>query len=496
MRRRAWPSGTWPWLVAAAVLVVARTLVFVVYPALTFDADQAVVGLMAKHIAEARAWPVHQYALTYVVEVTAYLAAPFMWLFGPTMTALRLPLLVMNVGVGVALVALIARTGVRPPVALAAALPLVVASPGTSAALTDALGMTVEPLAFVLALWWLRDRPVAFGVVAALGFRVREFAAYGVAAILLVDAVDGRLFSRAALRHWLLVAVGAAGMFGLLAGLARFETPRGPGTWVDEAGNGLETLSGAFCFDPSWAARNVVDLGVRYLGLLYGAKVMPVEDAIVRSDSHQGAPGLWLLVGVALLLMGARAVAALPRLWADRRHGRVQLGLFLTAVGAQAVLVYAISRCGPLSALTLRYALLGLFLPSGIMLLFLHVETRPRLRAAALGVFVLLAAVSLRDHVRLACEEATSPQVANRLLLADALERAGIRYAYADYWTAYYVSFVTQERVLVVPDVLSRIAFHEREVEAHAAEAVRISVTPCDDAPPIAPGYHVCRVSR
>src|SRR5690606_5798818 len=115
-------------------------------------------------------------------------------------------------------------------------------------------------LAFVLALWWLRDRPVAFGVVAALGFRVREFAAYGVAAILLVDAVDGRLFSRAALRHWLLVAVGAAGMFGLLAGLARFETPRGPGTWVDEAGNGLETLSGAFCFDPSWAARNVVDL--------------------------------------------------------------------------------------------------------------------------------------------------------------------------------------------------------------------------------------------
>ncbi len=496
MRRRTWPSGTWPWLVAAAVLVVARTVAFVVHPTLTFDADQAVVGLMAKHIAEGRAWPVHQYALTYVVEVTAYLAAPFMWLFGPTMAALRLPLLLMNVGVGVGLVALVVRAGVRPAVALAASLPVVVAAPGTSAALTDALGMTVEPLAFVLALWWLRDRPVAFGIVAALGFRVREFAAYGVAAVLLADAVSGRLFGRAALRHWLLVAIGAAGLFGALAGLVRFETPRGPGTWVDETGSGLETLSGAFCFDPSWAARNVADLGVRYLGLLYGAAVMPVEDAIVRSDSHQGAPGLWLLLGVTLLLMTVRAAVALPRLWADRRDGRVQLGLFLAAVGAQAVLVYAVSRCGPLSALTLRYALLGLFLPTGIALLFLHVEGRPRVRAAALAVFVLLAAVSLRDHARLLREEATSPQVANRVLLADALEREGIRYAYADYWTAYYVSFITEERVLVVPDVLSRIAFHEREVEAHAHEAVRLSATPCGDAPPIAPGYHVCQVSR
>lgn len=491
-----WPATWWPWLALAAVLVVIRTLAFVVHPTLTFDADQAVIGLMAKHIAEGTAWPVHQYALTYVVAVTAYLVAPFMWLLGPTLLALRLPLLVMNVLVGVGLVATVARTGVRPAVALVAALPLLAAAPGTSAALMDALGMTIEPLAFVLAIWWLRHRPLALGIVAALGFRVREFAAYGVAALLLTEAVSGRLFTRDAIRAWGLTAIGAAGTFGMIAGLARFETPRGPGTWVDEAGSELSTLSGAFCFDPSWAIRNIVDLGASYLGILYGAVAMPVDEAIVRSDSTQGMPGLWLVVGVALLAMTTRTIAGMPRLWADRGSDRVGLGLFLAAVGAQAVLVYAMSRCGPLSALTLRYALLGLFLPTGLLLLFLHVERRAWARGAALAVLVLLAMVNLRDHVRLLHEEATSPQVANRVLLAEALERGGVRYAYADYWTAYYVSFITAERVLVVPDLLSRVAFYEKEVTAHADEAVRISTTPCGDAPEIAPGYHVCEVSR
>jgi len=486
----------WPWLALAVVLTTARTLVFLTHPTISFDADQAVVGLMAKHIAEGRAWPVYQYALGYVFEVTAYLVAPVMWFLGPTLTALRLPMLLVNVGVGVALVALVARAGVRPAFATVAALPVLLAPPATSAALMDALGMTIEPLAFVLAIWWLRDRPVLLGVLIGVGFRVREFVAYGAAALLLVDGWSGRLRRPEAPERWMLTAVSAAGTLALVAGLARFQTPRGPGTWVDAQAGDLATLAGAFCFQPAWAARNVGALVTHYLGALYGASRLPVEAAAVRSDVVQGAVGLWPLVGATLLALLAVSAWRRRALWQARGRVDVGLGLFLMAVGAQAVIVYALSRCGPLSVLTLRYALLGLFLPAGLAVLFLAVEGRAGVRAAALAAFVVLGAVSLRDHAALLHEQWTTPHVANRARLADALEARGVRYAYADYWTAYYVAFLTEERVLVVPDILSRIAFYEREVAAHADEAVRLSPSPCGDAPPVAPGYHVCDGTR
>lgn len=486
----------WPWLVVAAVLTTVRTLVFVTHPTISFDADQAVVGLMAKHIAEGRAWPVYQYALDYVFEVTAYLVAPFMWVLGPTLTALRLPMLLMNVGVGVGLVALVARAGVRPALATLAAVPVLLAPPATSAALMDALGMTIEPLAFVLAIWWLRDRPVLLGGVIAVGVRVREFVAYGAAALLVVEILSGRLRRPDAVERWTLTAATAAGTLALLAGLARFQTPLGPGTWVDAPADDLATLSGAFCFQPAWAARNVGALVTRYLGELYGAVRLPVEAAVVRSDVVQGATGLWVLVGGALVVMLAVSTWRLRDLWTARARADVGLGVFLAAVGLQAVVVYALSRCGPLSVLTLRYALLGLVLPTGLVVLFLAVETRTRVRVAALAAFVVLGAVSLRDHAALLREQWTEPHVANRVRLAAALEARGVRYAYADYWTAYYVAFITEERVLVVPDVLSRIAFYEREVAAHAHEAVRLSPAPCGEDPPVAPGYHVCDATR
>jgi hypothetical protein len=48
-------------LCAAAALVLARGLVFVIYPNAYFDSDQAVFGLMARHLAEGRAFPLFFY---------------------------------------------------------------------------------------------------------------------------------------------------------------------------------------------------------------------------------------------------------------------------------------------------------------------------------------------------------------------------------------------------------------------------------------------------
>ena len=74
-----------------AALAIARGVIFMM-PGVRFDADQAVVGLMAKHISEGRAFPVYFYGQSYLLAVEAYLAAPVMWLLGPTEVALKLPL--------------------------------------------------------------------------------------------------------------------------------------------------------------------------------------------------------------------------------------------------------------------------------------------------------------------------------------------------------------------------------------------------------------------
>ena len=52
------------WLLLLAALTVVRSAVFVFWPASHFDSDQAITGLMAKHLAEGRAFPVFWYGQT------------------------------------------------------------------------------------------------------------------------------------------------------------------------------------------------------------------------------------------------------------------------------------------------------------------------------------------------------------------------------------------------------------------------------------------------
>ncbi len=479
-----------------ALLVIFRALPFAWWGTLAFDADQAVMGLMAKHIAELRALPVYQYALTYVVVLTAYVTAPFMWVFGPTVFALKLPLVLMNVGVGVALVVAVARAGLSPTIAVTLSLPVILPAAVTNAGLMDALGMTVEPLLFVLALWHARRAPVVFGMVAALGFHVREFVAYGVAAVLAVDVLDGGVFTRSGRRHWTTVALAALGTTALLGGVARFASIRGPETWITEQGGGnLATLGGAFCFAPRQAWRNVMELGFSYLGVLWGTAPLPLAQGAVQSRLAQGLVWAWPAFALVLLGTVARVGAGARTLWASRSTPLVQLGLFLVLVGAQAVLVYAVSRCGLITVVTIRYALLGVFLPTGVALLLWSVERRALPRRVVAGAFVAVAALNGWTHARLWHEQLTVPVVSTRALLGPALESAGVRYARSDYWTAYYVTFMTQERVIVGADAFSRIDIYERILARHADDVVPVSSQPCGNTPAIVPGYYVCRAT-
>jgi hypothetical protein len=159
----------------ATVLVVFRSSPFLAYEHLDFDSDQAIVGLMAKHLSEFRTFPLFFYGQHYMLGVQAWIAAPFYWLGGPTVAMLRMPLLMINAVVAVWLLRVLSRSTGSAYLALAAILPLAAATPVLSANLLETLGASIEPFLYVLALWALLDRPAAFGVVLGIGFLHREF---------------------------------------------------------------------------------------------------------------------------------------------------------------------------------------------------------------------------------------------------------------------------------------------------------------------------------
>src|SRR5437773_1090374 len=88
---------------AAAVLVVLRSIVWVAFEQSFFDSDQAITGLMAKHLAEGRAFPLLYYGQHYMLGVEAWLAAPIFLLAGPSVLTLKLPLVAINIAIAVLL---------------------------------------------------------------------------------------------------------------------------------------------------------------------------------------------------------------------------------------------------------------------------------------------------------------------------------------------------------------------------------------------------------
>ena len=170
------------WRLSAAIVVLAvlfRSAFLVLWPLVAFDSDQAVTGLMAKHLAELRAFPVFYYGQNYMLAIEAWLAAPVFAVAGVSVTGLRLPLLAINIAIALLLLrGLVRETGLRPAVALVPTLLFALAAPGVTARLLDANGGNVEPLLYVLLLWMTRHRPRWCGFIFAIGFLQREFLVY------------------------------------------------------------------------------------------------------------------------------------------------------------------------------------------------------------------------------------------------------------------------------------------------------------------------------
>src|ERR1700730_5509831 len=81
----------------ATLLVLVRSFVPPYYEGFYFDSDQAIVGLMAKHLADLRGFPLFYYGLNYMLGVEAWIIAPFFWIARPSVAVLRVPLIALDV---------------------------------------------------------------------------------------------------------------------------------------------------------------------------------------------------------------------------------------------------------------------------------------------------------------------------------------------------------------------------------------------------------------
>ncbi len=497
-------------LVAAAALILLRSIIYAWFEQSYFDSDQAIVGLMAKHLSEGRAFPLYFYGQTYLLGVEAWLAVPFFWAAGPTVAALRASLIVTNVAAAALIITGLVRfCGLKPWQAFAASIVFLLAPPRTAAFLVEAQGGNIEPFVYVALLWFLRTRPLWFGVVLAVGVLNREFTLYAVAVLLAGQALTGTLFSRAAVRRWLLSLVSFAAAWEAVHALEPWADMMGPGTRGTllrgfsnpQVGNLLDRFNWAPGQFPARVGAFALDFFPSLLG------VRPISD-VVAAQGHGWL--VWPLALAALVATGRLAwVASRDRPGATgpdhsgaSRWGRETLmalaarasfAWYLLGVGALASLVYVVAR--PVDFATARYALLALLIPVGVAGAFLAIEPG---RPWRIGLVLALAAWTVSsawDNGRLIARYVMHPPPDHVRQLADILLTRGVTVAEAPYWRAYRLAFITRERIEVASSDVVRIEAYQRRAAQQGSSLVVISQDPCPGGEQ-AGIWYLCRPAR
>lgn len=477
------------------LLVIFRSAVFVFWEQSQFDADQGIVGLMAKHLAEGRAFPLFYYGQTYMLGVEAWLAAPIFLVAGASVTTLKLPLLAINVAIALLLLRIFERgVGLRPALALVPALFFALPAPGTAAHLLAANGGNLEPFLYVLLIWLTRQRPNWCGFIFGLGFLQREFAVYGLAALLAIELVQGTLFTREGLRRRLVMFRTAAEIWLLVQWLKYFSSAAGPGTTMADLvvqRDNVLMLANRICLDLTAVPRGVWRLLTEHWPLLFGTRVRPLVDFDIDSRISQGLAASSVLLAAMLLIA---AVGIVTRLIAERRWQReYDACVYLVLVGIFSAAGYVLGRCGQLELVVIRYELLSVLGAAGLGAWFLRAAVSPALRRTWVIVACATIAVATIAHGRLLAEYLSDPPAGAKRTIARHLEAAGIRYATSDYWLAYAITFLTNERVMVASDDLVRIQEYQRAFEAHRDEAVRVSRRPCAGGRLVMRSIYLCR---
>ena len=468
---------------AAVVLVLLRSVVPVLWET-GFNSDQAIVGLMAKHLSEGRAFPLFFYGQNYMLGVQSWIAVPFFWIGGPTIAMLRAPLVVINAGVAAALVVMVARLGVRPALALVAALPLIVTTPIVSEALLETIGASIEPFAYVLLLWGLRRRPLIFGALFCFACLHREFVVFVAPALLAVQWRERAWWQRAEVAR---AVAGAAAVWLVVDILKRTVNAYGPpggehasSSLLLQAQQILMWLSAA----PAPYGDRLAQAATWALPDMLGAKPYALSEYGVAGGLRSG----WRVAGWAL---GAATCIALVRVITSRSTAadapRESFFLYLGVVGALTLLAYGLnSGIDAAAPPVVRYLLFALLMPVAVLGAFFLRERAPVLRGTVAALVCTWAAFTAFDNVRLLKTYAEAPPPNPHREIADYLTEHKMRFGRAGYWDAYLITFLARERVVLASTEKVRISAYQARVEENAANAVFLRRLPCSSGPRIA----------
>lgn len=466
----------------AWALVFARSIVYLAYEQSYFDSDQAITGLMAKHLSEGRAFPLFMYGQSYMLAVEAWVTVPIFWIAGPTVAALRLALILMNGAVATLLIAgLWNWAGLRPWYGLAASTFFVFAPPFTSAHLVEAGGGNIEPFLYVLLLWPLRHRPFLFGSLLAFGFLNREFTIYAVLVILAGQLVTRQLFQTAVLRQWLFAFVAFVVVWDGVNALRPYADTNGPGTRggvvTESGGSQIENLTNRIGQRPGDLPERIRNFVVDRMPSLVGAK------RELDGIAHQGRNWIaWpMLVGA---ILAAVRVLVLVR---STRPAGLAFIWYVLGIGVIAAAMFVIAR--PVTDTTHRYFLLALFIPVGLTAAWLALEPNWGFRAAIVLAIAGWSALSAVDNVRQLARYASGYEPNKIRELADALESRGLHVAEGGYWRAYKLTFLTEERLKIAPVDYQRIDEYRRLADKEGNRLLRLAERPCPGGEPVVEHY-------
>ena len=517
----------------AALTVIAR-LPFLISGKIPFDSDEAIEGLMARHVLEGEL-PVFFWGQAFKGVPEVYLSAAAFSLFGSNVTVLKSVTLLLF-ATYVALTFVVLDKLISRWVAATASALLIAAPPALVFWSLDAsvdyvmlmllgtilLLLCVRPLAAHATAATLATVPL--GVVIGIGFWVHQLFVVYLIPLAIIFAVRSRPWKRRGLRSATkpAMAIGMiAGIYLLLAIVAflfgGFSFQLGPLTISATAPQKMARIAvaaGALAILVQLAGTSTStemrDIARRYwraaagflIGyspvIFYSLLVEPARSPARVANLQQlaaAAPDIFenivpILAGfkvpptadrlpVAAFASIPAIAALLAFLWSSRR--RISTDLFALFVLVYPVLFLASGAY--LDTQSYRYFIpwyAGLVVAWAVGSLAL---ARGRRLPAALVVTTI---VAVHAWQQVAWYQRLRPDVQS-VETIECLKRNGIKGGYAEYWTAYKLTFLAQEELIIAPtdgvDRYPRYTEYVRSLPPHQQVRLGTDTANCEQAP-------------
>lgn len=474
-------------LAAVMLIAVLVRLDFMRAAQWSIDADEAIVGLMGKHILEGRGVPVFYYGQHYMGSLEAILAAGSFAMFGATPVALSLVPLFFSIALVPLLYALGSALGGRTAGRVAA---LLTAFPPSALIIwsVKARGGFIEvlvlgALALLLTVRWFSAKagslgyPAAVGLVLGIGWWVNNQILYFILPIAL--GVLFLLLGQLARRECTVGRLSAVSMVGTLSFFAG-SLPY----WLYNIRNGFPSLG-------MFALADSTDISKQVDGL-FGQGLPIILGAVRFWHSEESFPGaislLYFIYGVvfvATLLQYGRCVFDLIVL--RRPSSRAVAGIVLLVVPI-ACAVFTLSTYGWLFQAP-RYLLpvyVSLFTLAGLAVSAM--QKRARLFAVVFvsilfGVNVASAYVGGRAVAGEPIVYGGERVARDHSELIRTLDDLGITYVRTNYWIGYRLAFETSERItfsMFQEPHHIRIAEYERGLDPAQREGIPLVLVPAE----------------